>query len=302
LDIPDWDVEDEQENPEDDDEILYPRYHKACLSSLHSFVTNYSYPRKSISPVHVLPSPPSRPSPVSPIHSPIGTTPRSLARPSTLVTPTTAQDLLFGMLPVSRPHPSQSSAPQPPLLFGSGPPNRPGHSIWSTTLDDRSPTFPGTSSQPGQLHHAYPQHYPASSQEQPQLIWSPHQHTSPIPPNAPAVGDTSLPLTPQQQHSIISGTHHRTASSPVLVSRPFTNQNQIVHDPFGYSSLVPPHVQRPSQHERYTNAPVASSASQMFYGQEDYLNYHSHHMDQGHGSGVGPFTTQPLSRVWGNPG
>jgi hypothetical protein len=202
------------------------------------------------------------------------------------------------MLPLSRSHPPQSSAPQPRLLFGSGPPDRPGHSIWSTTLDDQSSIFPGLSSQPGQLHHSHFQQYPGLPQEQSQSIWSPSYHGSPTSLNAHA-GEPSLTFAPQ--HSLVSGSHHQTTSSPIPVSHLFTNRDQVMHDQFDYSLMVPPHGQRVSQHPRHTDSMVPPTA-RMIYGQESYLDYHTNRM---HGSRVGhghPFPTPPLSQLWGNPG
>src|SRR5580698_1458636 len=110
-----------------------------------------------------LPASPSRLSPTSPIRlslSPPGSlnvTPthsripthvqgRSPLSPTPAASiATTAQDLLNNVMggPLTSTvdtkrllSSQQSSAPQPQLLFGSAAPNLPGHSIWSTSLDD----------------------------------------------------------------------------------------------------------------------------------------------------------------------
>jgi protein SMG7 len=280
-----WSAEDDDE----DDEIVYPRATQSPA---------ISPPTPSL-----LPSP-SRQSPITPITrptlSPIGTPSKTVSNPK-LMTPVaiTAQDLLLNVMGSPRPlnnaglsrppiaQPTKSSAPQPQLLFGSGPPNRPGHSIWSTSLDDHSLKYAASPVRPSP-HHS-PRHFSVGSHyELPQTIWSsqlpgPGQKTSP--------GGYSPSLAPPL-YSPTTKTHGRVASTSHLASI----DHHIQNDPFIYSSQPQPAVQRPGAQFAYAESPLGAHAPFGYPALgHDYRPLQDPRFVQ-------PFAPPQLSQVWGNTG
>ena len=266
-----------------------------------------------------------------PILSPIGTTARSptlshgispftpLMATST-VNPTTAQDLLNDVMGLSRtsnggdvlPH-SESSAPQPQLLFGSGPPNRPGHSIWSTSLDDQSLQFAGGVSPTGHSGHPYsshPRQFPGSlSQDMSSSIWSSSYPNASQNSQNNLVG--ALPTAPfaPQPYAMVAGGHQRIPSSSTT-SQLFPNQKHGLPDAFGYSSPIAQQpIHRPDGQQApvptaYPNSQVAqNSGTDMYYGNGALQGYHSRHISLHNDPRVGQtFAPPPMSQVWGNVG
>ncbi|KAL0945769.1 hypothetical protein HGRIS_012058 [Hohenbuehelia grisea] len=133
------------------------------------------------------------------------------------------------------PQVSTSTAPQPQLLFGSAPPNRVGHSIWSTALDD-----PGSALSPHSGHHAFAHTSPTLAQAHS------HSHSLPYP-------QTFSP--PSLTQSAWAG-----ASPP---SMPVSQNSQLTH--LGQPTLSPtifPPAAVPvglSSHQRVPSASFASS-------------------------------------------
>jgi protein SMG7 len=275
---------------------------------------SYASTRPSLSPVvgpstsSALPSPPLRLNPMSPTRanfSPIGQPNLTPTQPIGPLTPThqrgqsslspimsstatTAQDLLNNVMGVhngndsSRTHHQESSAPQPQLLFGSGPPNLPGHSIWSTSLDNNQ-TAPGSYS--GHVYH--PSHHTASSQ----TMWS-SSYSNPQTQMSSAPQPSSYTTQPLP---IGTGSHHRSVSAQL--SLPHQSQDTS-HEPFGYSAPQSV-IQRPGGHHHvhslYSN-PVMLSSSQ--------TGMHFPHTSQDyHDPLIRPsFAPPPISQVWGSTG
>ena len=238
----------------------------------------------------VWPSSPSHVSPITPMKptlSPIGSSARSPTTqgPSPFASPraaapssTTAQDLLNNVMnmgiprlpgvgiPASgnvdpfRSHVAESSAPQPQLLFGSGPPNQPDHSIWSTTLDGQSIKFPSASTSMGAPAHigggaggGYS--YQSAQQQQHQQIFPrtgfAHSIWSSVYPNNPSSTSSAHPSSPYTLplHSPTGSgiadstgltTHQRTlSSSSASLAHLFTTQHQkrSSDDPLLYSRM-----------------------------------------------------------------
>lgn len=140
-------------------------------------------PRPTISPTRIAVSPPASTSPISPprpiatmignsVQSPNrtnGTSPRAVA-------PTTAEDLLIGVMGYNR-----SPAPLPPIPFNANTTHRSTQSIWSTSPDEIK-MMAGTGPSVGPLFNSPPLQYsslaaPTQTPELPSLsqqsIWGP---------------------------------------------------------------------------------------------------------------------------------
>lgn len=191
---------------------------------------------------------------------------------------TTAQDLLDNM-GLSRnlggANMGRSTAPQPQLLFGSGPPDGPGHSIWSTALDNRAPTLKGIGSG-SQFGHS-------RSQSQ-QFSLSPPQSSAQ--PHWPSSYMTSS----QSSQNYLGGTF--PSASQVPQSRPIFNGTQPSslgqnYDALGYTQ--PTVAQGPIT---YGGAPPAYS--------NPLQEYHGHHLHHQHDRSAGQtFGPPPISQLWG---
>jgi hypothetical protein len=213
--------------------------HSPPLSPLiHSLPTSFPSP-----PHHVTPMSPARAS-LSPTLTSTEATPtharrRSSLTPATTMTGTTAQDLLNTFMgasgnvaggDINRGHLRQAStAPQPQLLFGSGPPNAPGHSIWSTFLDDSSLKFQGVGAVANAQAYTSPtSHFPTTPPQDPSTsIWSspsfPHAHGKS--PNQPAGA-----LLAQHSGTLHPIGHQRHASGQDALTNPLLAQHRQSHD------------------------------------------------------------------------
>ena len=255
--------------------------------------------------------------------SPIGTAARSpaltkgqspFASPLSVPTSLTAQDLLNNVMGVPRTSGSgdlyrshlESSAPQPQLLFGSGPPNRPDHSIWSTSLDDKSLKFAGAGTHAG--NHYQPSHPHFLSTSSPESsnwpsLYSTGQNLQSHIPATQSSGMFALP----PHIPVNNGSHQRSSSSSISVAQFIANQNQNSDDPFVYAPIapsqqpVPPLGAQPFKNsmEAYSSLIMdADHGTGMPYGHgtlQDYHHNHTHRQRVGH-TLAGP----PLSSVWGN--
>jgi protein SMG7 len=255
---------------------------------------------------------------MKPTLSPIGTA-RSptlskgqspFASPLTMPTGTTAQDLLNNVMglprtsgsDLHRSRHSESSAPQPQLLFGSGPPNQPDHSIWSTSLDDQSLKFVSTGTHGG--YHSPQQHFSsAASQEPSHTLWSsPYPTTgqntqSHLTTAAQRTTSLSLPQTMANPSM-----HKRTPSASTSVAQLFANQNGSSNDPFVYAPTAAQQA-LPSLGDQvaigaYSRSIEGEHGAGLRYGYsalQDYRSTHTHQHRASH-SYAGP----PVSSVWGN--
>jgi protein SMG7 len=230
-------------------------------------------------------------------------------------TGTTAQDLLNNVmgLPRSsgsdlhRSRHSESSAPQPQLLFGSGPPNQPDHSIWSTSLDDQSLKFVSTGTH-GSYHSPQQNFTSAASQEPSHTLWSSLYSTT--------GQNTQGHLTAAQRATSFSlpqaianpSMHKRTPSASASVAQPFANQNGSSNDPFIYAPMAAQQA-LPALSDQQFQAAIGSSYPRSIeiegengvglrYGYgvlQDYRSTHTHQHRASH-SYAGP----PVSSVWGH--
>jgi len=288
-------------------------------------------PRASMSPIRpavptALPSPP-RVVPMSPIAPSF--TPRSPAllpptRPqamsplaaqpalSTAPTSTTAQDLLNSFMGPSRDTnggdllsglAQESSAPQPPLLFGSGPPNRPGHSIWSMSLDDSSLNFPNTN---GSAQHTRPyvsptQSFSRSPQHSSQPSWpSSFVDSSQSSPSHLMAGALPSSFSPRSHYINNSGSHKRTPSAT------FFSSQSPRSDSFAFSSAPPPqpyHSHTSASHlpAAYVDPSIMAASSSLYpeASLPDYRSSSLHHHDSRVGQAFAPV---PVPQLWGNNG
>ena len=287
---------------DDDDHIVWDPRYIFSLSNIPTYVLFaklgiYRASAAAPAPLVIPPVWPSSPSHVSPITpmkptlSPIGSSARSptTQKPSPFASPraapssTTAQDLLNNVMNMGLPrlpgvgipasgtvdpyrsHVAESSAPQPQLLFGSGPPNQPDHSIWSTTLDGQSIKFPGASTSMGASAHiggggagsgySYQSVQQQQQQQQHQQIFPrtgfAHSIWSSVYPNnststssAHPSSPYTLPLHSPTGSSITDSTslttHQRTlSSSSASLAHLFTTQHQkrSSDDPLLYSRM-----------------------------------------------------------------
>jgi protein SMG7 len=221
---------------------------------------------------------------------------RSSLSPIMSSTATTAQDLLNNVMGVhngndtSRTHQQESSAPQPQLLFGSGPPNLPGHSIWSTSLDNNQLKFQetGPGSYSGQAYN--PSHqYTASSP----TMWSSSYSSSNPQTQMSSAPQPSSYMT--QPLPIGTGSHHRSVSAQV--SLPHQSQGTS-HEPFGYSAPQSV-IQRPGGHHHvhslYSNPAMLSSSQAGMHYPHTSQDYHDPLIRPS-------FAPPPMSQVWGSTG
>jgi len=237
--------------------------------------------------------------------SPLATQPSS----STAPTSTTAQDLLNRVMghpldpsgsDLSALPPQQSSAPQPPLLFGSGPPNLPGHSIWSMSLDDNSPNFPNVNvgAQSGRPYGSQIQSFASSPQRTSQPSWPSSFVDSSQGSQSHLAGALPSSFGPHP-HQISNGGGHRRTSSANF----FSSQSPR-SDTFGYSSGLLPQPYHPNaagSHlpDAYVD-PAIMGASRSLYPDASLPDYRGSSMHH-HDSRIG-FAPAPVPQLWGNSG
>lgn len=210
----------------------------------------------------------------------------------------------------------ESYASQPQLLFGSAPPNLPGHSIWSTSLDDQSLQFVG--SQPG---HGYPshipqqQHFPESSpmppsslQDYSQSPWMSSSSYTNASQNSQSHLVGAIPSAPfvQQPHSFINNHHQRVPSATVA---PALFSNQPDQFAYNYQNLrqqtnPPPPLGSMPVPPMYAGSPLTPHISaELLYGpgngQVMQSGYHPQHPAT---TRQGQYTTTTLSQGGGAGG
>lgn len=222
---------------------------------------------------------------------------------------TTAQDLLNNVMGVprsaadtARVHSNQqSTAPQPQLLFGSAAPNLPGHSIWSTSLDDDSLNFQDKSAGHHASHsyQAPTQHFPGTSPS----IWSP-SYSNPTP-----ASQNSFPLSSHPSQSPpVSGRHQRASSAQVSIPYLFGNETRHPNHDLLSHSATHSAIQRPSGERNhfpalYSDQTMMYDSQGMRYAQTSPSGYHHHHHHHSHDPRIGPsFAAQPMSQIWGSTG
>jgi hypothetical protein len=211
---------------------------------------------------------------------------RSSLTPATAMTGTTAQDLLNTFMgasgnaaggDINRGHHRQAStAPQPQLLFGSGPPNDPGHSIWSTSLDDSSLKFQGVGTVVNaQTYPDPPSHFPTTPpQDSSTSIWS-----SPPYPQAHRKSQNQPSGAPLTQHgnSLHPIGYQRHVSGQTSLRNPLLAQHRQSHE---YHSAA-----HTSQHDTAQDgfSPLYSDPAVLSVPTADtpyQSNFHPYHHDQ----------------------
>lgn len=241
---------------------------------------------------------PRSPPVVSPIRRPVLSPhlPPPLAISSTC---TTAQDLVNQVMGLSQ-HPSggdisqlgpqESSAPQPPLLFGSDPSNP---SIWSMSRDDNSFHYPDTTTVAQSTYpHGSPNQAFARLQGASQMPWSsPYADSSQGPKNqASGALPSEFGLYP---YLTGAGGHHRTPSATNF----FTSSQGSRNDMFEYSGIP-----QQSYHSNATNSHIISDSYLdpatigSLYPQTSYRSPSLH--DPRLGQAYAP----PVPQLWGSNG
>ncbi|KAF9011924.1 hypothetical protein BDQ17DRAFT_1387467 [Cyathus striatus] len=292
-------AEDEQE-----DEIVYMRGPVSPPLSPPS----HASPKASINPI----SSPSRP-PRSPIHQRTKSFSGASAVPPAHIT-TTAQDLLNDVMSRgSNRAPgntlggiAESSAPQPPLLFGSDISTRQNHSIWSASRDEQSLRFSsaanGTANPSNHAYQARP--LPPQNVAQP-VIWSspPYVNTSKGSQQSVIGTIPNAQFTHGAQPSV--GGHQRMPSAPVVAAQLFPNPN-VQHDPFGYAPVAQQHVRVPESQQvtsPFIGSPMHPENGQQFYSYSPMNSYHNRHVsthDPHPGDHAFHSPQMSMSQVWGN--
>ena len=212
--------------------------------------------------------------------SPKIVTPRSSNPPPAPAAPvvptTTAQDLLNDVINFgagggsgrTMSGISESSAPQPPFLFGSELSHRPSQSIWSASRDEQPLLYSGNGSAPGQIYQTSPRQFAAvipSPQDLSQKsIWHSSYSSQSQNPQQYLIGALPSESFAQSPHSTLiggGGGHHRRPSSS-MTAQLFPTQNLAQNDSFVYASPTLQH--RQPVHSSKPQLPPPSSS--------DYLN------------------------------
>ena len=195
--------------------------------------------------------------PVKPMLSPKVKSPRLFNAPAVApaVPTTTAQDLLNDVInfgagggsgrSLGNNAISESTAPQPPFLFGSELSNRPSQSIWSASLDEQPLRYPGNGNASGQIYQTSPRQFTSAVLSSPQDLSQQSIWSSPYPSqsqNSQQYQAGALPsaLFAQPPHSTVTGAgghqlHHRLPSASVAAQL-FQTQGLAQNEPFVYAS------------------------------------------------------------------
>ena len=211
--------------------------------------------------------------------SPKNVTPRSFnpPPPAPVVPITTAQDLLNDVINFgagggsgrTMSGISESTAPQPPFLFGSELSHRPSQSIWSASHDEQPLRYSGNGNASGQIYQTSPRQFTAMTSPSQDLsqqpIWPSSYSQS---QNSQQYSIGALPsasYTQSPPHSAAVGggghqLHHRHTSSS-MTAQLFPTQGLAQNDPFPYAS---PTLQ--------LRQPVLSVETQLPPASSGYLN------------------------------
>ena len=198
-----------------------------------------------------------------PMLSPKNVTPKSSNPPPAPAAPvmptTTAQDLLNDVINFgagggsgrTMSGISESTAPQPPFLFGSElSSHRPSQSIWSASRDEQPLLYSGNGSASGnQIYQTSPRQFAAvipSSQDLSQKsIWPSSYSSQSQNSQQYLIGALPSESFTQSPHPTMigggGGGHHRQTSS--MSAQLFPNQSLAQNDPFVYASPTLQHRQ-----------------------------------------------------------
>lgn len=264
--------------------------------------------------------------PVKPTLSPKVVSPRSfnVPTPAPAMPTTTAQDLLNEVISfggggrVANGNAiSESTAPQPPFLFGSELSHRRSQSIWSASCDEQPLRYAGNGNSSGQIYQTSPRQFaPTAVSPTPefsqQSIW-PSTYSSQS-QNSQQYLTSALPSASfsQPPHSTLiggGGQHHRLPSSSVAAQLFPTQSN----DPFAYASPTSQHQQLVVGAEPhlslsssgYLSSPLVaggfegSDASQ-YYATSGSTSYHHSRQISMHDPRQNYLP--PMSQIWSNMG
>ncbi|KAF8805580.1 hypothetical protein BYT27DRAFT_6658955 [Phlegmacium glaucopus] len=293
-------------------------------------------PRANISPVFspsVLATPIT---PVKPTLSPKVVSPRAFNAPplAPAVPTTTAQDLLNDVInfgggassgrTISGNGISESTAPQPPFLFGSELSNRPSQSIWSASRDEQPLRFAGNGNASGQIYQTSPRQFPPAvvspSQDlSQQSIWSSSYPTQSQNSQQYLIGALPSASFAQPPHSTLigGGGHHRLPSASVA-SQLLPTHNLTQNDTFAYASPTSQHRQPVLNAEPHL-APTSSGyldsslitgggfggsggiAAAQYYTTSGGASYHHSRQVSMHDPRQN-YLSPPMSQMWSNIG
>ena len=298
----------------------------------------FRLPRGNISPT-ASPSVLATPiTPVKPMLSPKNVTPRSSNPPAPaapVVPTTTAQDLLNDVINFGSGGSSnrtmggisESTAPQPPFLFGSELSHRPSQSIWSASRDEQSLLYSGNGSPSGQIYQTStsPRQFAAvmsSSQELSQKsIWPSSLSSQSQNPQQYLIGALPSESFAQSPHQTLigGGGHHRQPSSS-MTAQLFPTQSLAQNDPFVYASPTLQHRQPilsvksqlpPTSSSDYLNSSVfggsggvtaaADAAAQYYTTSSGSPSYHHSRQVSMHDPRQ-DYLSPPMSQMWSNMG
>jgi protein SMG7 len=274
---------------------------------------------------------------VKPMLSPKNVASRSSNPPAPaapVVPPTTAQDLLNDVINFGAGGGSgrtlsglsESTAPQPPFLFGSELSHRPSQSIWSASRDEQPLLYSGNgSASSGQIYQTSPRQFaavmsPPSQDLSQKSIW-PSSFSSHQSQNSQQYLIGALPSESfaQPPHStLIGGSGHHRQSSSSMTAQLFPAQSLAPSDPFVYASPTLQHRQAllgvksqllPPTSSDYLNSSVfggvtAADVAAQYYttttsgGSPSYQHSRQVSMhDPRH-----DYLSPPMSQMWSNMG
>ena len=309
-------------------------YWMIILEILHTMLL-----RANISPT-VSPSVLATPiTPVKPMLSPKNVTPRSSNPPPAPAAPvvptTTAQDLLNDVINFgagggsgrTMSGISESTAPQPPFLFGSELSHRPSQSIWSASRDEQPLLYSGNGSASGQIYQTStsPRQFaavmPPSQDLSQKSIWPSSFSSQSQNSQQYLIGPLPSESFAQPPHSTLigGGRHHRQLSSS-MTAQLFPTQSLTQNDPFVYASPTLQHRQRvlsvesqlpPTSSSDYLNSSrfggsghvtaAADAAAQYYTTTPGSPSYHHSRQVSMHDSRH-DYLSPPMSQMWSNMG
>ena len=271
--------------------------------------------------------------PVKPVLSPKNATPGSFNPPAPaapVVPTTTAQDLLNDVINFgagggsgrTMSGLSESTAPQPPFLFGSELSHRPSQSIWSASRDEQPLLYSGNGSAPGQIYQTStsPRQFAAvMSSSQEQSIWASSFSSQSQNSQQHPIGALPSESFAQPPHSTLiggGGGHHRRPSSS-MTAQLFPTQSLAQNDPFVYASPTLQHRQPvlsvkpqlpPTSSSDYLNSSgfggvtAATDAAAQYYTTTSGNSTYHHSRQVSMHDPRHDYLSPPMSQMWSNMG
>ena len=224
---------------------------------------------------------------------------------------------------------SESTAPQPPFLFGSELSHRPSQSIWSASRDEQPLRYNGNGNTSGQIYQTSPRQFapalisPGQDLSQ-QSIWSSSFSSQSQKQYLNDGAPSSTPFTQPPPHSTLIGggghqLHHRHSSTSSVAAQLFPTQSLAQIDPFAYGSPTFQQRQRAEPHlpptsSGYLNSSLitsggfggsggiaAATAAAQYYTTSAGTPYHHSRQVSMHDSRQN-YLSPPMSQMWSNLG